>query len=181
MEVDEMLFAPHISLEQRLAIVLGVLLASFLLVIAGFDKIVSSYLVSFGAAGAAVAGAFYTLGATTPFAMVVLLELMQHENAILVAAVACASAALVDCLLFSVVRDALERNAKKMLASTRRKFSAFSGAFPVAGFFVFGLPLPDELGLALMEMTKIELLKLAVVIFLAKFVTLLMLSAAIVR
>jgi len=176
-----MLFAPHISFEQRLVLLVAVLLASFLLVFMGLDKVVSGYLVSFGAAGAALAGAFYTFGATTPFAMVVILELMQTENALLVALVASMSGALVDCLFFSVVRDALERNAKRILASTRKRFSAFSNAFPVAGFFVFGLPLPDELGLALMEMTRIELLKLALVIFLAKFVTLLMLSAAFAR
>lgn len=173
-----MLFAPHISLDKRLAIIIAVLLASFLLVFAGFDKAVSGYLVSFGLLGAATAGIFYTFGISTPFAMVVILELMQMENPLYVAVFASASAAMVDCLLFLVVRDALESNAKKMLAKAKSRFAAFSPAFPIAGFFVFGMPLPDELGLALMEMTKIETLKLWAVIFCAKLVTLLMLLGA---
>ncbi|MCX8174800.1 MAG: hypothetical protein N3E51_01185 [Candidatus Micrarchaeota archaeon] len=173
-----MLFAKHFRLDLRLQIAIAFILASFALVIFGYDRAVAEYLRGLGVAGAAFAGAFYTLGATTPFAMVVILEQMQMGNPQQVALVACLSATFVDCALFWAVRKTLEKNSRALLQRLRDRFERFSYAFPIGGFFVFGLPLPDELGLALMEMTTIDLAKLAAVIFLAKLITLVMLYEA---
>lgn len=177
-----MLFAHKYSVDTRLKIAIASILASFVLVFLGLDRWAAAQLMTLGLAGAAIAGAFYTLGATTPFAMVVILELMQSSaSPYIVALVACAAASLVDCALFSIVKDSLEKNAAKLVANARRWFSRIPNAAPIAGFFVFGMPLPDELGLALMEMTTIRLGKLAAVIFLAKFLTLLILFSAFAR
>lgn len=173
-----MLFSKHFSIEKRLFLAIAFLFSSFLLVFFGYDKGVSAYLLGLGTMGAALAGAFYTLGSTTPFALVVLLDLMRLENAYAVAFVACAAATLVDCALFYIFKGALEKNAKKLMKYFHGKFKRISGAFPYAGFFIFGLPVPDEIGLALMEMTSINIYKLGAVIFCAKFLTLLMLWKA---
>lgn len=169
-----MLFSKHFSIEKRFYLAIAFLLISFLLVLFGFDKEISAYLLGMGVLGAGIAGGFYTLGVTTPFAMVVILDLMRLENAYTVVAVACAAATLVDCALFYIFRAALEKNAKKLMKYFHGKFKRFSGAFPYAGFFVFGLPLPDEIGLALMEMTTINIFKLGAVIFCAKFIMLIL-------
>lgn len=176
-----MLFSGKLSIDARLQVAILFILASFFLVFLGLDRLASEYLLGFGLAGAAAAGAFYTLGATTPFAMVVILEQMQSGNAYAVAFAACLAASLVDTALFMAVRGALERNAAKLIAMLRTRFSRFSGAFPVAGFFVFGLPLPDELGIALMEMGSIDPVKVAIVVFSAKFATLLLMFSAFAR
>jgi len=169
-----MLFAKHFTFDLRVQFVILFILASFIFVFAGLDKLVSAWLLGLGLFGAAIAGAFYTLGATTPFSMVVILELMRMGDPQQVAFVACLSAALADCLLFFAVRDTLERNAKRLTDSIREKIDRFSLAAPVAGFFVFGLPLPDELGLALLQFTKLDFVKLFITIFAAKFITLIM-------
>ncbi|MCX8194774.1 MAG: hypothetical protein N3G22_01555 [Candidatus Micrarchaeota archaeon] len=168
-----MLFSKKYTIERRLQIAIAFILLSFLLVFAGADRIVSLHLVNLGVFGAIIAGAFYTFGITTPFSMVVILELMKLEGSYILAIPACLSATAVDCYFFYLVRQSLEANSKKLVHYLRSKFSRFSPLFPFAGFFVFGLPLPDELGLALMEMTDIKLSKLAAVIFLAKLLTLL--------
>ncbi|MFA6214438.1 MAG: hypothetical protein WC717_04135 [Candidatus Micrarchaeia archaeon] len=173
-----MLFAPHFKIEQRALLAVGFVLASFALVFMGFDREAAGYLRGMGLAGAAIAGAFYTLGATTPIAMVVLLEMMQMGSPYAVAVAACLSATLVDCLLFAAIRETLEKNTRKIMKSARKGLKRFPTAAPVAGFFVFGLPLPDELGLALMEFTTIDIPKLAAVIFAAKLLTLFMFFAA---
>lgn len=173
-----MLFSRHFTIEKRLYIAIAVLLASFLLVLLGFDKAVSSQLLALGNIGAAIAGAFYTFGITTPFSMVVLLDLMRLENGYAVAFFACITATAVDCYFFYALRRALEKNAKRLMAYFHKKFGRLAYFFPATGFFVFGLPLPDEIGLALMEMTDIKLAKLAAVIFFAKFLTLVLLWKA---
>lgn len=150
-----------------------VLLVTTIMIILGLDKLVSEELSKIGFIGAIIAGAFYTFGISTPFAMAVILELMNPNDKFIVILLACASAATVDCLFFSVMREALEKNTKYVIQSIRKKYWGILSFAPFMGFFIFGLPLPDELALALMGITKIELKKLWVVIFLAKLLTLL--------
>ncbi len=176
--VFAMLFSRHFTVEKRLYIAIAVLLSSFLLVLLGLDKAVSTQLLGLGLLGAIIAGAFYTFGVTTPFAMVVLLELMRLEGGYQVAFFACMAAAAVDCYFFHMLRGALQANAKQLLHYFNRKLRHLSYYFPAAGFLLLALPIPDEIGLALLEMTDIRLAKVAAVVFFAKFLTLVMLWKA---
>ena len=173
-----MLFSRKFPIERRLQLAISFIMFSFLLVFLGLDRAVSSYLLGLGILGAAIAGAFYTFGITTPFAMVVILELMKMENGFLVAISSCLAATAVDCYLFHTVRDTLAANAKKQIEYFHAKFRCFKPLFPAAGFFIFGLPIPDEIGLALIEMSEIKLAKLALIIFSAKFLTLILIWKA---
>lgn len=148
---------------------------SAVLVLLGFDRKAAVVLLSLGYGGALVAGAFYTLGMTTPLAIIVILDLMRLSDPLTTALLASLAAAGVDCLFFSIVKDALEASTKKTLDGIRRKFRAVSPTFPFVGFFVFGSPLPDEIALSLMGMTEIRLPKLFAVVFAAKLLTLMLL------
>ncbi|MCX8197998.1 MAG: hypothetical protein N3F07_02270 [Candidatus Micrarchaeota archaeon] len=169
-----MLFAGILNLDMRLKIAISFILLTFMLVLAGVDRDISLRLFEFGDYGALLAGVFYTLGITTPLSMVVILELMKLNSPFASAFLAALSAATANLLLFLAVRKSLEKNARGILESIDRKFSRAKAAYPIVGFFVFGLPLPDELGLALMGMTTIEPLKLWLAVFLAKFFTLIL-------
>ncbi|MEM4633714.1 MAG: hypothetical protein QW275_01010 [Candidatus Anstonellaceae archaeon] len=169
-----MLFANKFSLEFRLKIAIALILFSFLLVFAGLDRQVSLLLLHFDEFGALLAGAFYTFGITTPFSMVVILEIMKLNNPLTAAIAASLAAATVNIFLFSTVRESLERSAKNILHQIDKKFSKYRHTYPLVGFFIFGMPLPDELGLALMGMTKIEVPTLWATIFLSKFFTLIL-------
>lgn len=175
-----MLLAEKISIEKRVIVALSFIFVSFLLIMWGFDKVVSGYLVNLGPLGAFIAGAFYTLGATSPFAMVVSLELMNAENPWMIAFFVSFSAMIVDCFLFMALKETLENSTKRIVNRLQAKTNKFSSTFPVFGFLVFGLPLPDELGLALMEMTTIDLVKLGAVIFCSKFLTLMAIRMALI-
>lgn len=167
-----MIFASRLEIEKRTAISILFIMLSFFLVFAGFDKIAAEKMRDMGIAGAFAVGAFYTLGATTPLSMVIILEMMIMGDPILIALAACLSASLVDYFLFSSIRNALEKSTIKIIAKFQKRINFLSSTAPVIGFFVFGLPLPDEIGLALMGFTKIEPIKLSVIIFFSKIITL---------
>jgi len=173
-----MIFSDKYSINRRLVITIGFILLSFVLLMLGADRIISSYLQGMGRTGAFVAGFFYTFGVTTPMAMVVILEQMKAGDAIYVAVLSSLSASALDTVLFTAFRDTLETNAKKLRRYYKTRFGKFAWAFPMSGFFVFGLPLPDELGLALVGLSKIRPHVVAVVIFLSKFLTLMVISGA---
>ncbi len=174
-----MLLSKSVSFKARLSLVVIVLAATAIMILLGLDKIVSSELSKWGIFGAIIAGAFYTFGISTPFAMAVILELMNFNDQFSVIIISCATAAVVDCVFFSIMRDSLEKNTKYILMHIRKKYKSIVSFAPFMGFFIFGLPLPDEFALALMGITKIELKKLWVIIFLAKTITLLILWKAI--
>ncbi|MFA4946346.1 MAG: hypothetical protein WC607_02270 [Candidatus Micrarchaeia archaeon] len=176
-----MLFAKHLSFDKRFLVATGFVVASAALVLLGFDRIVSGYLLTLGLLGACLAGAFYTFGSTTPFAMVVVFELMRAENALVVAAVAAATAATVDAFLFSAMRDTLEANARKLVYRIRWQCRKFKLVLPAAGLFVFAMPFPDEIALAFLEMTDIKIARLWLAVFAAKFAMLVMLWWALSR
>lgn len=170
-----MLFARHLSVSKRFLVAAGFVLASAVLVLFGFDRAVSGFLLGWGLPGAFLAGAFYTFGSTTPFAMVVVLEFMRGGNALVVAAAAAAAAATVDALLFSAMRDVLEANAKRVIYKVRLRCHKFKPLFPLAGLFMFATPFPDELALAFLEMTDLKPARVWIAVFAAKFSMLAML------
>ncbi|MFH1779704.1 MAG: hypothetical protein ABH803_00985 [Candidatus Micrarchaeota archaeon] len=169
-----MLLTGKIPLKLRLTLVCLVLLLSVLIHFNGIDSGTAAFLHSLGLIGAAITGAFYTFGVTTPFAIIFLLEMMNSNNAVLIALIAALTAASFDVVLFNLVKKELEKNAGKQLKKIRKKIGNHNIFLSALGFFLFGSPFPDELALAFMEITKIKPIKIWVTIFAAKFVTLML-------
>lgn len=167
-----MIFSGVFSLKTRIAIALTFLAISFFFIYIDYDKEIANYLVNFGLIGGMIAGLFYTFGISTPFAMAVIIDLMSVEKPFAITLLASMSAATLDCILFSVFKDILEKKAKFLKAKINKIVKKLNGLVPVFGFMVFGLPLPDELGLAMLGMTKIKIHVLWFIVFLSKFVML---------
>lgn len=163
-------FSPSAAFERLFPVLLGTLV----LWSAGVDEWVASQLLEYGILGAFGAGVFYTSGLTTPFAMLIIADLMKMNDPLAVALAAAFGAAIMDFVLFKLLKKELEMRVKKMMRYIQKKLAWLNGAAPVIGFFVFGSPLPDELGLALMEFTNVDALKLAVIVFFAKLITLML-------
>lgn len=140
---------------------------------AGFDRQIAGGFLQLGVGGAFLAGLFYTAGFTTPTAMMVILDLMSLENPFAVAVAAAFGAAVADSILFYLLKKSLEKSASKLLRRIRGRIGRFRGLLFAAGFLVFGSPFPDEVAIALMEITKIRVLRLAAAVFAAKLATLL--------
>lgn len=110
-----------------------------------------------------VAGLFFTSFFTTPPAIVVLGELAQEGNLFLVAGVGALGAVIGDYILFMFVRDRVAADASELLSGPRlkrfmriMKRSHFRRVLPVVGALIIASPLPDELGLALLGISKMR-------------------------
>lgn len=110
-----------------------------------------------------IAGAFFTSVVTTAPAIAVLGELSQEGNMYAVALVGAFGAVLGDFIIFLFVRDRITRDATFMLRGPRImrvlhifKHRHFRRVLPIVGALIIASPLPDELGLALLGLSKIN-------------------------
>lgn len=111
-----------------------------------------------------VAGFFFTSLLTIAPAGVAFAEMAHTVPALQLAAWGATGAMLGDLLLFLFVRDAISQDLMRMLrGSWIRKIKALfktpflSWAVPVAGALVIASPLPDEVGLAMLGLSKTDL------------------------
>jgi len=169
-----MLFAGRFNFDVRLVFVILAILIAVTIYFLGFDKVIISQISSLGIYGSIIIGCFYTFGLTTPTAMLLIIEMMNIDNYIIVAILASLGAACVDTFFFIMVKQRLEESTKKILDKIRKKIERVNFVFPILGFFVLGSPLPDEIGLALMEITEIKSVNIFVIVFLAKVITLIL-------
>ncbi|MFA6095384.1 MAG: hypothetical protein WC767_00900 [Candidatus Paceibacterota bacterium] len=110
-----------------------------------------------------IAGMFFTSIFTTVPAMVFLGKLALAGDPTVIALVGGVGAAIGDLIIFRFIRDHLEQDIGSLFStSTRMKFSHifeyrfFRWSMAVLGALVISSPLPDELGLAMMGMTKMR-------------------------
>lgn len=110
-----------------------------------------------------VAGAFFTSVVTTAPAIAVLGELSQEGNLYAVALVGGFGAVLGDFIIFSFVRDRVSKDAAFLLRGPRVmrvlhifKHRRFRRVLPVVGALIIASPFPDELGLALLGLSKVS-------------------------
>lgn len=111
--------------------------------------------------GSLIAGAFFTSLFTVAPASVVLIEIAHVSSPWLVATIGAAGAVLGDLFIFLFVRDSIAQNAPFFLTPRQRRSirHTFGRPFlrwllPLAGALIIASPLPDELGLALMGLSR---------------------------
>lgn len=130
-----------------------------------------------------IAGMFFTSAFTTAPAMVVLGEIAQSGSLWLVATVGALGAVFGDFLIFFFFRERLSRTTKSFLTipKYRRFFHIFHHKFfrfltPLLGAVIIASPLPDELGLAVMGLSKLRLSVFLPLSFAANFVGILLIG-----
>ena len=168
-----MLFSGRFGIDTRFIFVGISILVAIVLHVSGMDMEIATYVKGMGMVGGLLVGAFYTFGITTPSAFIIILEMMAMNGAFATAIAASLSAAFVDMVLFYIIREQLEKSTVKILAKMRERTRAASIAFPVVGFLIFGLPIPDEIGLAMMGITTIKPTSIFAIAFLSKLMMLL--------
>jgi hypothetical protein len=133
-----------------------------------------------------VAGFFFTSLLTIAPSGVALAEMMQVASISQVAFWGAAGAVLGDLVLYFFVRDAISEDAiallrghwlKKLKALTHTPF--LSWAIPVMGALVIALPLPDEIGIAMLGLSKTDLRFLIPVSFAMNFLGIFLLGLAV--
>ncbi|MDO8442998.1 MAG: hypothetical protein Q7S81_01945 [bacterium] len=109
-----------------------------------------------------IAGIFYTSIFTVAPATAAIIEIAQKSNPFLIALVGGFGALLGDYIIFKYIRD----NISGYISSIARKIrhesilesKIFSFSFAIIGAVIVASPLPDEIGLALMGITKMRTL-----------------------
>ncbi len=127
--------------------------------------------------GSFVAGLFFTSAFTIAPASVALAGLAMSGQVPLVAFWGALGALFGDLILFFVIRDVFADDLMKVLKRVfhRHIFSSFHLGFikwlaPFLGALIIASPLPDELGLALMGLSKTRLIVLVPISFIFNFI-----------
>ena len=140
--------------------------------------ILESFILSlhqFEYAGAFVAGLFYSYGMTTPFAIAVLAVMAQNTNPFVLALLGALGATTSDLLLLRAFSGEVGKEIRitKDFSFTvpESKSLPLPGRllFSIIGGFVLMSPLPDELGVILLGISRIEAWKFAILSFVFKY------------
>lgn len=110
-----------------------------------------------------VAGIFFTSVFTTPFAIVALGELSLHSNLFLFAVVGGLGALSGDYLMFRFFKNRVSEDFGYLLSISRVKrlphlfrTEAFKWFAPFLGALIIASPLPDEIGVAILGVSKLD-------------------------
>lgn len=109
-----------------------------------------------------IAGIFYTSIFTVAPATVAIIEIAQRSNPILIAIVGGFGTLLGDYIIFKYIKDNVSGYITSIAHKIRRESilesKIFSFSFSIIGAIIIASPLPDEIGLALMGITKMRTL-----------------------
>lgn len=134
------------------------------------------------ALGSFLTGIFFTSVFTLGPASVILAELAEMGSPLTVAFFGGLGAMFGDAILFLFVRDIFADDLREFLA--RHRFKLFTlphlgfmrWLYPAMGALIIASPLPDELGLALLGLTKTKLAVLLPIAFVMNFLGILLVA-----
>jgi len=146
---------------------LGIVALSIVISIIGFENgFVERILGSFGELeylGVFVAGMFFTSMFTTAPAMLVLGVFAQTISPAVIVLLGAVGAVVGDYLIFLFVKDRISSDVSYLLSIAKRKrfphiFSTklFRSVAPLLGAVIIASPLPDEIGVAMLGLTKVK-------------------------
>ena len=139
--------------------------------------ILESFILSlhqFEYAGAFIAGLFYSYGMTTPFAIAVLAIMAQNTNPFVLALLGALGATTSDLLLLRAFSNGVGKeiriNGELSIKVPEAKTLPGRFLLSILGGFVLMSPLPDELGVILLGISRIEAWKFAILSFVFKYI-----------
>jgi hypothetical protein len=181
--------APQRSLKQELVhdvmivALVGLVLygAAQVGILAGLLAIVQK----FGLIGSFIAGMFFTSAITITPAAVVLGSLATTLPLYQVAFVGALGGVIGDLAIFGLIKNTIASPSLKSIPGRRirrRMHTVFNtGLFkwlaPVVGALIIASPLPDELGIALMGISKTRIWLIAIIAFVMNFLGILMIGS----
>lgn len=147
-------------------------IALFLLADTAIAHALITQIGSYGYTGAAVTGIFFVSTFTVAPASVVLFHLAQNFNPILIALYAGAGAVIGDLLIFRFLKDGVFEEMRPLLSRFRGSYIAalfrtpyFAWVVPVVGAIIIASPFPDEVGIGMMGLSKIQWWQFAILAF----------------
>ena len=173
-----------LSLKHDFLIILFGIIIAIVFIKTGFLKNLLFFTHGIWAFDSFVAGLFYTSGFTTPIALVALSEIAQVSSLFKVALFGAFGAVIGDYILFRFFRDKLDKDILILIKgksfSKRLKAIFHLRLFRFVSLFIGGLflatPLPDELGLAILGLSKTKTWVFITLSFIFKFSSILIIA-----
>jgi hypothetical protein len=163
-------------LEWDVVILVGSIILAYFLVGSGLLSQLLTISQGLELLVAFIAGIFFTSMFTIAAAVAVFVKIGNPENIWAISLIGALGAACGDMLLFLFIRDAIIEDLKTVIktSSYKKLIFYFHGGFlrwlgPLLGAFIIATPLPDELGLALMGMSKVRAIYMIPVTFTMNF------------
>ena len=121
------------------------------------------HLGNLGYIGAFIGGVLFVSTFTVATATLILLVLAEGLNPIEIGVIAGAGAVVGDVLIFRFIKDGLPSEVKSLYTRVKGRHLTkvihskyFSWTFPVIGALLIASPLPDEIGISLMGISKMK-------------------------
>lgn len=121
------------------------------------------HLGNLGYIGAFIGGVLFVSTFTVATATLILLVLAEGLNPIEIGVIAGAGAVVGDVLIFRFIKDGLTSEVKSLYTRVKGRHLTkvihskyFSWTFPVIGALLIASPLPDEIGISLMGISKMK-------------------------
>ncbi|CAN5689366.1 hypothetical protein BH11PAT2_BH11PAT2_04320 [soil metagenome] len=163
-------------LEWDVVVLIASIMLAYVIVRSGFLSQLLTYSQGLELIVAFIAGIFFTSMFTVGAAAAVLVKIGGPDMVLLVSLVGAFGAVCGDMLLFLFIRDTVMQDLKTVLktSSYRRIIYYFHGGVfrwlgPIVGALIIASPLPDELGLTLMGMSKVKSMYMIPVTFIMNF------------
>ena len=170
-------------LKNLAALVFSIVLAWLLVKSGTVDAFL--FKIGDGVAGSLISGFLFTSVFTVGPAAVALATLAQNESIFIIALIGALGSVAGDFLIFKFVRDritddflALVERPKIIRLAHLFHLEIFRYFLPLIGALVIASPLPDEIGLAMMGVSKISGKKFFLISYLANFFGILMVGFA---
>lgn len=149
-------------LKNTLFLVLGLILFFILTKTPEVDSFIKG-VGTLGIVGALIAGFFFVSTYTVVPAAFVIFELAKYQNPLVIAAVAAISSMLGDYIIFRFVKDRVLHELKPYMEKFKTpkinqvfKTPYFAWLLPISGALIIASPLPDEVGVSLMGVSKMK-------------------------
>lgn len=124
-----------------------------------------------------ISGMFFTSVFTTPLAIASFIHIAETTNALYLSLWGACGAVIGDVILFIFIKDALAEDIEYLIKAPRyRKIRTlfrqrfFRWFTPFVGALVIASPLPDEIGIAMMGLSRMRLMILIPISFVMNFV-----------
>lgn len=152
----------HYPYKNITKLAIGIVIAIFLFNFEPFHQLLLS-LGTLGFIGAFLAGILFVSSFTFSTGVVILLVLAEQLNVWEVAVLAGLGAVMGDLLIFKFVKDELTEEIKPIIKRWGGKYiqqllhsKYFSWTFPLLGAIIIASPLPDEIGVSLLGISKMN-------------------------
>jgi len=175
---------PYTNLERDLLIICASIFVAFFLIRFGVIQNLVSSVNELKIIGSFIAGFFFTSAFTIAPAAIALTEIAQSTSPVTVAFWGALGSLVGDLVIFLFVRDRFSDDVIEVLHTFKneRKIRNFfkKGFFrwlsPVLGALIIASPLPDELAIALMGISKVRMSLFIPIVFVMSFFGILILS-----